>query len=258
MLFVANWKMAMTSLDAAHFFTDAKTIMSHVNIAPQAEVVIAPSFPYLSEVEHWMNRLKHGWVLGAQDVSGSTDSSSTGEVSGAMLSELGCKYVIVGHSERKFNQNEDAYMISQKIRASLDCGLTPILCVGESLHENQEGKGLDVILNQLRSSLPESIGENEHIYIAYEPVWAVGSGMHVLPEDAQNVLEVIDEWLRDRYSLKGNNLKLMYGGSVSSANAASFVCQPNIDGLLIGTASLQAVSLIEILRICTQSLSQST
>ena len=82
--------------------------------------------------------------------------------------------------------------------------------------------------------------------------------MHVLPEDAQNVLEVIDEWLRDRYSLKGNNLKLMYGGSVSSANAASFVCQPNIDGLLIGTASLQAVSLIEILRICTQSLSQST
>lgn len=258
MLFVANWKMAMNSLDIAHFFTDSKTILSHVNLPSSAELVIMPSFPYLFEVGHWIRRLEQNWFLGAQNVSVNCEAASTGEVSPVMLSEFDVKYVCVGHSERRFNQNEDHLMISQKIRACLDHRLIPILCVGESLHDNQGGRSIDVILHQLRQALPEKLLENEQICIAYEPIWAIGSGLTAQPEEVQNVLEIIDEWLSDRYDSNSKNVKLMYGGSVSSSNAAGFVSQPNVDGLLIGGASLQAVSLIEILRICTQYLSQST
>ena len=258
MLFVANWKMAMNSLDIAHFFTDSKTVLSHVELPSSAELVIMPSFPYLFEVGHWIRRFEQNWSLGAQNVSVNCEAASTGEVSPKMLSEFGVKYVCVGHSERRYNQNEDHYMIAQKLKMCIDNHLVPILCVGESLHDNQDGRGIDVILSQLRQALPDTLEVDQQICIAYEPIWAIGSGLNAQPEEVQNVLEIIDEWLIDRYDSTSKNVKLMYGGSVSSANAAGFVSQPSVDGLLIGGASLQAVSLIEILRICTQYLSQST
>ncbi len=254
MLFIANWKMAMTSVDIAHFFTDAKTVLNHVEFAQPAHCVICPSFPYLVEVKRWLMRVQPGWQLGAQNISFTEEHAMTGEVSPSMLKDFETTYVCIGHSERRQHCYESNDIVQKKLRLCLDHQLTPVLCVGETLHENQQGKSVDVVLEQLRSALPAQL--DQPICIAYEPIWAIGSGLSAQPEDVQNLLEIIDEWVQDRYPDSHQTVKYLYGGSVSTSNAVTFCAQPRVNGLLIGGASLEAVSLIEIMRLCTQSSSQ--
>ena len=249
MLFVANWKMAMTSVDIAHFFTDAKTILSHVSLGHEASCVICPSYPYLVEVKRWMMRVEPKWQLGAQNLACTQEAAMTGEVSVDMLNDFETKYVCVGHSERRTHCHESHEDIAQKTQICVNNGLIPIVCVGENLHQNQSGRSVDLVLEQLRSALPSEL--KSPICIAYEPVWAIGSGLAASPEDVQSLLEIIDEWMQDRYA-EPVNVKYLYGGSVSPNNAPSFCQAPRIDGFLIGGASLEAVSLIEIMRLCTQ------
>lgn len=214
--------------------------------AGTAEVVICPPFVYLPDV----GRRLHGnaIMLGAQDVCAEDIGAHTGEVSAAMLADVGCRFVIVGHSERRALYGEDDALVARKFSAVLRHGLVPILCVGETLQEREHGITNGVVTRQLEAVLVVAgIAGFATAIVAYEPVWAIGTGRTATPGQAQEVHALIRGWIAEKDATIGASLRVLYGGSVKASNAAELFANPDVDGGLIGGASLKAD---EFGRIC--------
>lgn len=204
------------------------------------ELLVIPPFPYLPLVADAC--ADAGIALGAQDLSAHAGQGAyTGEVSGAMLAELGVGWVLVGHSERRQYHGEDDALVADKFTAALAAGLTPILCVGETRVERESGQTEAVILRQLRAVIGRAgIAAFATAVIAYEPVWAIGTGLTATPTQAQEVHALIRSELAREDAMISGLTRLLYGGSVKASNAAELFAQPDVDGGLVGGASLQA------------------
>jgi triosephosphate isomerase len=187
---------------------------------------------------------------GAQDLSPVRSGAYTGDVSGPMLAKLGCTYVVVGHSERRQYHHEDDALVNAKAKAVFAVGMTPILCVGEGLHVREAGEHMEYSYRQLDGGLDGLKAEQvKQIVIAYEPVWAIGTGQTATPEDAQEVCGALRARLAERYGGEvADAVRLQYGGSVKAANIAAIMAQPDIDGALVGGASLDAEEFAAICR----------
>ena len=228
-LVAANWKMNGSQGFAEQFF--AALDLGGVT----AEVVVCPPFPYLAQVAEKVGGTDA--VLGAQNLSQEISGAFTGEVSAAMLRDVGVHYVIVGHSERRSLYAESDELVADKFFAAQREGLTPILCVGETLQEREAGQALSVIARQLQAVTGRaSEDELRRAVIAYEPIWAIGTGKTASPEQAQEV----HHFIREQLGASGSVMRLLYGGSVKGGNAAELFAQPDIDGALVGGASLDA------------------
>lgn len=239
-LVAANWKMNGSREFAGQFFRDLD--LNGVD----CDVAFCPPFPYLPIVADLLQEAGRPSVsLGAQNVSEREAGAFTGEVSAAMLKDFGVRYVIVGHSERRSLFGETSELVAQKYVAAKEAGLVPILCVGETLEEREASRALEVIGSQL-DAVAELAGDDcwKGAVVAYEPVWAIGTGKTATPEQAQ----AVHEFIRGRLGAAGEEVQIVYGGSVKSANAASLFAQPDIDGALVGGASLDAAEFAGICR----------
>lgn len=210
-----------------------------------AEVALCVPYPYLAQVRAVLNGGAVAW--GAQDVSEHAQGAWTGEVSAAMLADFGCRYALVGHSERRSFFGDTNAVVAAKFAAAQMAGVTPVLCVGESLAEREAGVTGEVVTRQIDAVLEQNgIGAFEHAVVAYEPVWAIGTGRTASPEQAQQVHALIRaRFARENVDVAAG-LRLLYGGSVKAGNAAELFGQPDIDGGLIGGASLVASDFLAI------------
>ena len=240
----ANWKMYKTVREAEAFLAAFLPLVAAVR---NVEIVLAPPFTALAAVGA---KLAGGAVvLAAQNVNPEKQGAFTGEVSPAMLAELGCRYGIVGHSERRALYGEDDALVARKAEALLAHGIRPIVCVGETLEQREQGRSSAVVSAQLAGSLARVPAERaDDVVVAYEPVWAIGTGRTATPELAQEVHAVIRKQLRARFGSGADRIRIQYGGSVKPDNAASLLAQPDIDGALVGGASLEAESFARIVR----------
>jgi triosephosphate isomerase len=239
-LVVGNWKM-----HGSHK-ANAELLESMLGARPYgADVAVCVPFPFLSETAVTLAGSDLRW--GAQDVSAHEQGAYTGEVSAGMLAEFGCRYAIVGHSERRAFHHESDQLVADKAKAALGRGVTPIVCVGETLDERESGRTDEVVKRQLSvviHALGHCAGE---IVVAYEPVWAIGTGRTATPEQAQAVHALLRAQLQAA-TAHADTMKILYGGSVKADNAAALFAQPDIDGGLIGGASLKATDFIAICR----------
>ena len=215
---------------------------------PACDVAVCVPAPYLAQVLalRAANSSLSAIEMGAQDVSRHATGAYTGEVSAAMLKDLGCRYAIVGHSERRQYHGETDALVADKVRAALASGITPIVCVGELLTEREAGLTQEVVKRQLAAVIHANGHCISEIVVAYEPVWAIGTGKTATPEEAQTVHAVLRAQLRAATEHFAD-VKILYGGSMNAANAATFLAQPDIDGGLIGGASLKAADFLTII-----------
>ncbi len=243
-LIAGNWKMNKTAEEARAFFVELKSLLG-VNV--KSELLICPTFTALSEA---FNANQGLISLGAQNVYPKPSGAFTGEISPKMLAEF-VSYVIVGHSERRTLLGESNEFINEKIHALLENGLKPILCVGESLEQRKQNLAFNIIGEELEKCLANVSDEQMHqITIAYEPIWAIGTGETATPSIAQEVHAFIRAWLENHFNkLVAKSVRLLYGGSLKASNAKDLLSQNNIDGGLIGGASLEAKSFVEIAKI---------
>jgi len=208
----------------------------------KVDVVLCPAFTALSEVAEILNESEIG--LGAQDIYWQEEGAFTGEVSPAMLKDAGCQYVIIGHSERRQFFGETNETVNKKIKAALKAGLTPIVCVGENLKERESNNTFKVIEDHVKNSLVDISNEDMlKIVVAYEPVWAIGTGKTATPEQAQEVHAYIRGLLKSIYGLEvSSSVRIQYGGSVKPENITELMNKPDVDGALVGGASLKVES----------------
>jgi len=235
-IIAGNWKMNK-GLDECRAFCSALKgyMLSHKH--PKVKIMIAPAYPFLGLALDLLNGTG-AWVS-AQDVSTHNDGAYTGEVSATMLSSLGMAYCIVGHSERRQYHAESNAIVNQKLKQLLACGIVPVFCLGETLEQREAGQTEEVVLSQLKEGLAEiAIPEPQDMIIAYEPVWAIGTGRNASAEQAQEVHKAIRNFLRVTYPHVAEELCILYGGSMKPENIASLISMPDIDGGLIGGASL--------------------
>ena len=240
-LIAGNWKMN-GSLAANEALLDA--LLQGVG-APNCDVAVCVPAPYLAQVQAKV--AGSPIALGAQDVSAQPQGAFTGEQSAAMLNEFGVRYAIVGHSERRQYHGESDEVVAAKTAAALARGITPIVCVGETLAEREAGRTEEVVKRQLAAVIHVNGHCISEIVVAYEPVWAIGTGRTASPEQAQAVHRVLRAQLHAATG-RGEAMKILYGGSVKADNAAALFAQPDIDGGLIGGASLKAADFIAICR----------
>lgn len=238
-LVVGNWKMNGTQRSIAELLNGLLERWQGVH---QAEVGVCAPYVYLGQVASQLGQ--SNIQLGAQDVSQHENGAHTGDISAVMLADLHCDFVIVGHSERRDHHRESSQLVADKFAAAQDAKLTPILCVGESLAQREGNQALDVIRQQLQAVIElAGVDAFNHAIVAYEPVWAIGTGRTATPEQAQEV----HRFIREQLGRAGSTTRILYGGSVKSGNAAELFRQPDIDGGLVGGASLDAE---EFSRIC--------
>ena len=240
-----NWKMNKTIKEAIELSNSLKRELVDLE---SVDILICPSFTALSEVSDIIG--DSNIKLGAQDVCWEAQGAFTGAISSLMLKDLGCSYVIVGHSERRKIFLEDNQIINKKLKAGQKQGLRPIFCLGETLAERDADKTFEVIKLQLEQGL-EGLSEEEilKLTIAYEPVWAIGTGKTATPDMAQQVHSFIRNWLSQKYSQEvSENLRILYGGSVKPDNAKELIKQADIDGALVGGASLDSSSFVKIVK----------
>jgi triosephosphate isomerase len=242
-LVAGNWKMhgSLTENEAL-----VGAVRSGLAAGSAHRCAVCVPFPYLAQVGAALHGSGVDW--GAQDVSEHAKGAFTGEVSAGMLREFGCRYVIVGHSERRAMHGEDSRQVARKMRAAQTAGLTPIVCVGETLAQRESGVTNAVVAEQLGAVLNElGVSAIAAAVVAYEPVWAIGTGKTASPEQAQAVHRVIRELVSERDHAIAERLLILYGGSVKGGNAKELFAMPDIDGGLVGGASLDAT---EFLAIC--------
>jgi triosephosphate isomerase len=241
-LVAGNWKMNTTVADAEQLVLD---MMEKLDRIEGVEKVICP--PFVSLVAISMMLQGSSIELGAQNMYFEAEGAYTGEISPLMLRDL-CEFVILGHSERRWYFGETDEMINKKVKAALANRLKPILCIGERLAENEAGKTQEVVSRQLTKSLND-VEPVRDLVVAYEPVWAIGTGKAATGEQAAATVRFIRDVLAELWN-KGvaQNLRILYGGSVTSANIAEFVCRPEIDGALVGGASLRADEFVSIVK----------
>ena len=241
-LVVGNWKM-----HGSHP-ANAELLAGILGGRPYAaDVAVCVPFPYLSETAVTLAGSDIRW--GAQDCSAQRQGAYTGEVSAAMLAEFGCRYAIVGHSERRAQHGESDQLVADKAKAALGSGVTPIVCVGETRAQREAGDTAAVVKRQLSAvihSLAHCVSE---MVVAYEPVWAIGTGLSATPQQAQEVHALLRAQLRAA-SGHASRIRILYGGSVKPDNAAELIAKPNVDGFLVGGASLQAASFAAIVNAC--------
>ncbi|WP_406150055.1 triose-phosphate isomerase [Streptomyces sp. NBC_01012] len=252
-LMAGNWKMNLNHLEAiAHVQKLAFALADKDYEA--VEVAVLPPFTDLRSVQTLVDGDKLKVKYGAQDISAQDSGAYTGEISGPMLAKLKCTYVAVGHSERRQYHGESDELCNAKVKAAYKHGLTPILCVGEGLDIRKAGDQVSYTLAQLDGALKDIPAEQaESIVIAYEPVWAIGTGEVATPEDAQEVCGAIRGRLAELYSQElADAVRIQYGGSVKSGNVAAIMAQPDVDGALIGGAALDADEFVKIVRFRDQ------
>ena len=246
-LIAGNWKMNL-SVDSAVALV--RKIADGLQGLEGVDVLVAPPFPFLPAVRDAIGT--SGIFLAAQDMHHEMTGAFTGEVSGRMLQGVGCTHVILGHSERRALFNETSQIIDLKLKAAALLGLVPIVCIGETLEEREAGRTFEVIREQLDLSfhnfkLDELMRPNT--ILAYEPVWAIGTGKTATPDQAQEVHEFIRKWIQETFNPGSAALvRILYGGSVKPDNASELMAQPDIDGALVGGASLKADSFLGIVR----------
>jgi triosephosphate isomerase len=238
-----NWKMFTAAASAREL---AAAIVQGVT-DDQVRVAVCPPFPYLMTVDEVVKGSRVG--LGAQNLYPAKEGAFTGEVSPAMLKDAGCKYVIVGHSERRHVLGEPDEFINRKVQAGLDAGLDVILCVGETLVERQSEQTHSVLDQQLTAGLKGIAPAGDRLIIAYEPVWAIGTGHNATPKQAQDAHAFLRRRFGELYDARAaNELIIQYGGSAKPENAAELLAQPDVDGALVGGASLKSDLFLAIIR----------
>jgi triosephosphate isomerase (TIM) len=242
-LVAGNWKMHGSRSENAQLI---EGLLLGLPSQPVPEIVVCPPFPYLWEIGR---QLKASDIkLGAQSVCAEPVGAFTGEVSAAMLKDAGCRFVIVGHSERRALYREDDALVARKFMAVQSQGMTPILCVGETLEERDRSATIAVVSRQLNAVLElAGVAAMQQAVVAYEPVWAIGTGKNATPEQAQDVHAEIRRIIAARDAKMAAALRVLYGGSVKAGNAREIFSMPDVDGGLIGGASLKAD---EFLKIC--------
>lgn len=242
-IIVGNWKMHTILEEARGLVRPLKEELGHLE---EVEIGICPPFVYLALVREILkgSNIK----LGAQNAYGELKGAFTGEISPQMLKDMGCAYVIIGHSERRHIMGETDEMINKKLRAVLKADLTAIFCIGELLEERESGTTETVLRRQLEAGLKGfSSGQLKQIIIAYEPVWAIGTGQTATSQQAQEVHAFIREFItRLSDETRAEEIRIMYGGSVNPENISDLMAQPDVDGALVGGASLKADSFIQI------------
>ncbi|HEX2024963.1 MAG TPA: triose-phosphate isomerase [Actinomycetota bacterium] len=235
----ANWKMHMTHLEAIQAVQKLSYLLDRDDLE-RVEVVICPPFTALRSVQTLIESDRLRFALGAQDVHWEDKGAFTGEISPPMLEALKARYVIVGHSERREHFGETDRQVARKVRAVFDHGMTPILCVGETLEERDAGRAVDKVVGQVREDLSKAgPDEAQRAVIAYEPIWAIGTGQACGPAEAGEAVRAIRDTLESMFSTDvGETVRVQYGGSVKAGNIRDFMAHPEIDGALVGGASL--------------------
>ncbi len=240
-LMAGNWKMNLDHLQATHLVQKLAWTLSDAKHDPEAvEVVVLPPFTDLRSVQTLIDGDRLSLRYGAQDVSAHDSGAYTGEVSGAMLARLGCSYVTVGHSERREHHHEDDARVAAKAQAAFRHTLVPIVCVGEGLDVRRAGTHVEHTLSQVEGSLAGlTLEQLLTVVVAYEPVWAIGTGEVATPDDAQEVCAAVRQRLSELHGQQvAGAVRVLYGGSVKSGNVAAIMAQPDVDGALVGGASL--------------------
>jgi triosephosphate isomerase len=242
-LMAGNWKMNLNHQEAVVLVQKlAWTLADKKHDYVQVEVVVLPPYTDLRSVQTLVDGDQLLVKYGAQDVSTQDSGAFTGDISAAMLAKLGCSYVVVGHSERREHHGETDDVVNAKARKALDAAMTPIVCVGEGLEVRQAGEQVSHTLAQVDGSLADIPAEQiASLVVAYEPVWAIGTGEVATPDDAQEVCSAIRERIREVHGDgAADGVRVLYGGSVKAANVAGIMDKGDVDGCLVGGASLQA------------------
>jgi triosephosphate isomerase len=248
-IMAGNWKMNLNHLEAINLVQKLAFSLTEQQLGA-VEVVVLPPFTDLRSVQTAIDGDKIPILYGGQDVSQHKSGAYTGEISGSMLAKLGCTYVVVGHSERREYHHETDELVNAKIKAAFEAGLIPIFCVGEGLSVRESCGHVAHCTDQIEAGLDGLKAEQvKQIVIAYEPVWAIGTGKTATPEDAQEVCSAIRARVTERFGAEvGQAVRIQYGGSVKAANIASIMAQPDVDGALVGGASLDAEEFASICR----------
>ncbi|MFM8573223.1 MAG: triose-phosphate isomerase [Pirellula sp.] len=248
LLIAGNWKM---NLDRGHSLALVQGLVESLRNVSNVDVAVCPPAVYLGELGKALHGSNIG--LGAQNAYSKPDGAFTGEISCSMLKDVGCRYVILGHSERRAIFGETDAMVNDKLQAVLAAGLTPIVCVGETLQQREAGQTEQVVRSQCIGSLAGlSHDQMLKTVVAYEPVWAIGTGKTASPAQAEEVHKDIRNWLETQFSKEtSQRVILLYGGSVKADNALELLSEPNIDGALVGGASLKQDSFEGIVRAAT-------
>ncbi len=240
-----NWKMNLQKDEASKLVSE---IAKNISETENFEVVCIPPFPYLFTAKNEMKESPA--LLGAQDVSPESKGAFTGEVCAAMLKDAGCKFVVVGHSERRQYHGEQSSILKRKVARILEQGLSLIFCIGETLPIREQGNYKEYVAGQLVEII-EDFNENDafwnNLVIAYEPVWAIGTGKTATAEQAQEMCEFLREKLKEIKGSKADEISILYGGSVKPENTEELTKQKDIDGFLVGGASLKAESFLSII-----------
>jgi triosephosphate isomerase (TIM) len=260
-LMAGNWKMNLNHVEAVHLMQKLSwTLQDKKHDFERVEVAVLPPFTDIRSVQTLVDGDRMKIVYGAQDISPYDDGAYTGDISAAMLVKLGCTYVVVGHSERRQYHAEDDALVNRKATKALAAGLVPIICIGEGLEVRKEGRHVEHTLAQLDGALaglkPDQVRKS---VIAYEPVWAIGTGEVATPEDAQEVCTAIRGRLEESVSASvADAVRILYGGSVKMANAGGIMAQPDVDGCLVGGASLKVDEFAGICRYLDLQLGYSS
>jgi triosephosphate isomerase (TIM) len=242
-LMAGNWKMNLNHHEAVLLVQKLSWILQDKkHDYAKSEVVVLPPFTDIRSVQTLVDGDRLKIRYGAQDVSVHDNGAYTGDISTSLLEKLGCSYVVVGHSERREHHGEDDALVNAKAQKSLGAGMVPIVCVGEGLEVRRAGEHVPHVLAQLDGSLHRlSAPQVAGVVVAYEPVWAIGTGEVATPEDAQEVCAAIRAWVaQTRSDEAAGAVRVLYGGSVKAANVAGIMAQGDVDGCLVGGASLQA------------------
>ncbi|MCL2807858.1 MAG: triose-phosphate isomerase [Coriobacteriia bacterium] len=248
-LVAGNWKMHKTASEATRLFQQLSN--SYDQSLAGVDMVVCPPFTSLRSAQVTLEFDSNTEIkIGAQDVHWEPQGAFTGAISAAMLKDVSCTYCIVGHSERRGYFGETDEMVALKAAALAQVGIVPIVCCGESLETREEGGALSFVTAQIRAALENISAEDaKAIVIAYEPIWAIGTGRTALPEQAEEVCNALRETLQELYGKEvADAIRILYGGSLNPGNVESFVAMPNIDGGLVGGASLVAEDFIVLLK----------
>lgn len=245
-----NWKMFNTLRESVNL---VKSIKAGVHNVTDCQVVVCPPFTALAKVS---KQISEGPMeLGAQNMHPETEGAYTGEISPAMLKDVGCRYVILGHSERRQYFGETDVFINEKLKTALKYSIIPIVCVGETLEQREARQQFEVVKTQIDQSLKDlTKSECLKIVVAYEPVWAIGTGKTATPEIAEQMQSYIRRLLKEKFGeATAKKVPILYGGSVKPDNIAQLIEKPNVDGALVGGASLKAESFIQIVKNAVQA-----
>lgn len=244
----ANWKMNKTHLEGLHFVESLRNTVQ-AETFDKIEVVLCPPFTAIRSVQTAIDGDDLQIAVGAQDMHWESSGAYTGEISAEMLTKLGVTYVIIGHSERREYFGETDETVNRKVRVAFDYGLVPIMCVGETLSEREAGSTAEKVSGQIREGLKGVKAEQiATMVIAYEPIWAIGTGKTASADDAQDTVSIMRKVVREKSENAGSAVRIQYGGSVKVGNVADLMSRPDIDGALVGGASLDPAEFAQLLQ----------